>query len=291
MRKNSYMPIFYEEEHKTCYNYGVADLSSFAIKNLKGSSSPVYFETERSMLCFVEKGSVEAWFGKHRMAHIEEGHFFLVPAGVVFGNKAQDHTQVVCCSFADTPKFCNLYTIETLSKEVKVREDMSVSPVFTLPICERLHSFLELLVACMNDGIQCVHFHQIKVQELFLMLRMYYSKEDLARMFAPILGHDNEFRRFVLDHYKEFVDIKQFASLANMTPSTFQRRFKQMFRLPVSEWLTRRKSELIIREIKTSSKTINEISDEYGFSSVQYFSNFCKRQFGKTPTELRSETF
>ena len=51
------------------------------------------------------------------------------------------------------------------------------------------------------------------------------------------------------------------------------------------------KSEQIIRDIKTSTKSINEISDEYGFSSLQYFSNFCKRRFGKNLYELRAESF
>ena len=137
----------------------------------------------------------------------------------------------------------------------------------------------------------CIHFHQLKLQELFLLLRMYYTKAELACMFAPIFGADDDFRQFVLKHYKEFVNIKQFSALANMTPSTFQRHFKQTFKKPVNEWFMDLKSEQIIRDIKTSTKSINEISDEYGFSSLQYFSNFCKRQFGKNPTELRAESF
>ena len=211
------------------------------------------------------------------------------PSGMNFYGKQLCETEVMCCSFSDAPKFCNIYTLENLAAMMDggVKEE----PIVPLHICDRLHDFLCLLGDCMDDGILCAHFHQLKLQELFLLLRAYYSKEDLARMFSPILGIDAGFRKFVLEHYREFVDIRQFASLANMTVSTFQRKFKHEFKKPVNEWLLDRKCELVIRDLKTSLKTINEISEDYGFSSLQYFSNFCKRQFGKTPTELRLEPF
>lgn len=284
------MSIFYEEEHKTCYNYEVTDLSVFKYFSLDKNSPPVFSEMDRSMICFVGEGSIEARFGLHHTAIINAGNFFLVPSGVNFYGKQLEYAKVICCSFSDTPQFCNLYTIENLANELDF-DKIDNEDFLILPIRERMHQFLCLLAECMKDGVLCIHYHQLKLQELFLLLRIYYSKEDLARMFSPILGVDNDFRSFVLSHYKEFVDIKQFSSLANMTPSTFQRRFKQIFKKTVNEWFMERKCELIIREIKTSPKTINEISDECGFSSVQYFSNFCKRQFGKNPTELRLDSF
>lgn len=286
----SVMSIFYSEEHKTCYNYNVPELSVFKYFKLDKDSPPVFMEMERSMLCFVARGDVVVRLGRQRTQVISGRTFFLVPSGSNFFGWQHSHAELMCCSFVDTPKFCNIYTIENLAKEMGEVVDAGEEFV-TLPICDRLHQFLCLLGDCMDDGILCAHFHQLMLQELFLLLRGYYSKHDLARMFVPILGFDNGFRGLVLKHYKDFADIKQFAELANMTPSTFQRKFKQEFKKSVNEWLLDRKCELIIRDIKTSPKTINEISDEYGFSSMQYFSTFCKRHFGKTPTELRAEPF
>lgn len=283
------MSIFYEEEHKTCYNYNVPQQTVFKYFKLKDDSPPIFLEMGRSMLCFVADGEIEVKLGRQPVEVVGGRSFFLVPSGMNFYGKQLCETEVMCCSFSDAPKFCNIYTLENLAAMMDggVKEE----PIVPLHICDRLHDFLCLLGDCMDDGILCVHFHQLKLQELFLLLRAYYSKEDLARMFSPILGIDADFRKFVGEHYREFVDIRQFASLANMTVSTFQRKFKHEFKKPVNEWLLDRKCELVIRDLKTSLKTINEISEDYGFSSLQYFSNFCKRQFGKTPTELRLEPF
>ena len=284
------MSIFYAEEHKTYYNYNVPELVVFKSFELDKNSPPVFSEMEKSMLCFVGEGEIVAKFGRNHVKNIKGGNFFLVPASVNFYGWQLCRSKLMCCSFADTPKFCNIYSMENLANDLGNKGCVD-NGFFTLPICKRLHNFLCLLAGCMEDGIQCAHFLRLKLQELFILLRVYYSKEDLAKMFSPILGLDDKFRELVLSHYKEFVDIKQFAALLNMTPSTFQRKFKSEFKKPVNEWLMDRKCELIIRDIKTTGKTINEISDEYGFSSTQYFSNFCRRQFGKTPTQLRFEDF
>ena len=284
------MSIFYEEEHKTCYNYTVPEESVFKYFELEKDSPPVFSEMNRSMLCFVGKGTIVIKFGRHNTVEIGERRFFFVPPCVNFYGWQLTSAQLLTCAFTGIPKFCNIYTFDNLTHEMQ--ESVSKeNRLFTLPICDRLHEFFCLLTECMQDGILCMHYHQLKLQELFLLLRAYYSKEDLVKMFMPVLGVDNEFRSFVLQHYRKFADIKQFSELANMSPSTFQRKFKQTFRKPFNEWLLERKSELIIRELKTSTKAINEIADEFGFSSVQYFSNFCKRQFGKNPTELRFDPF
>lgn len=117
------MSIFYEEEHKTCYNYELPDLSVFKYFDLGKSSPPVYSEMDRLMLCFVGEGSIEARFGLHHTAIIEAGNFFLVPSGVNFYGKQLEHAKVLCCSFSDTPKFCNLYTLETLVNDLGYKKN------------------------------------------------------------------------------------------------------------------------------------------------------------------------
>jgi transcriptional regulator GlxA family with amidase domain len=41
--------------------------------------------------------------------------------------------------------------------------------------------------------------------------------------------------------------------------------------------------------LNTTTKSINEIAYEVGFHTPSYFSNCFKKQFGKYPTELRTE--
>lgn len=74
-----------------------------------------------------------------------------------------------------------------------------------------------------------MHYHQIKRDELFLYLRAGYTKEELAQFFYPILGRDLDFKDFILTNSRKIFDVKDFATQANMSLSTFNRRFKETF--------------------------------------------------------------
>ena len=92
-----------------------------------------------------------------------------------------------------------------------------------------------------------------------------------------------------MSNYENVTDVKHFAALLHMPVTTFQRKFKKHFKTPVKQWLLDRKAERMLSDIKTTNRSITDLSKRYGFSSVSYFSNFCKHYFGKTPTELRAE--
>ncbi len=84
-------------------------------------------------------------------------------------------------------------------------------------------------------------------------------------------------------------DVKEFAVRANMSLSTFNRRFKETFNDTAKNWLLLRKQEFVEHDITLSNLTFNEIAEKYSFSSTSYLVTFCKKYFGKTPNELRKE--
>ena len=122
-----------------------------------------------------------------------------------------------------------------------------------------------------------------------LMLRAYYTKDELAHLFYPALSVDLDIKDFALSNYNKVKDVKEFASLAKMSPVTFNRRFKKVFGVSVAQWLEKQKSKDILQEIEQTNKTFAEIADSFNFSSPAYFVTFCKRHFSKTPKELREE--
>ena len=194
-------------------------------------------------------------------------------------------------AFTGAPQLCNLYTIENLVRDTQ-GASLPAEGHFTLPIRPRLREFLDLVRHCLDDGLSCVHYHELKRAEFFLLLRAYYSKEELAGLFRPLLGIDHDFRQQVLDACaKGCCDIAAMAGQLNMSTATFQRKFKQTFHETAGQWLLDRKAERIVRQLKTTSLSFDQICFENGFSSLAYFSNFCKRVFGKTPTQLRNEAF
>lgn len=152
---------------------------------------------------------------------------------------------------------------------------------------EHIKSFFADLSKNLEAGLNCTHYHEIKRHELFILLRAYYEKEELYSLFLPLMSCNSDFRNFVFQYHKEISDVSEFASLANMTVRSFQRRFKSEFSCSAQEWLSARRAENILRELRTTTKDLSTIAREYGFSAMSYFTTFCKQHLGMTPSALR----
>lgn len=120
-----------------------------------------------------------------------------------------------------------------------------------------------------------------------ILLRGYYSLEDLYILLKSVIGSSDNFKDFVLENYQHVNDVSDFALLAHMSVRNFQRKFKEEFKWPVREWLNERRAERILRDIRNTDKSIAEIATSYGFATESYFTVFCKQYFGMTPSELR----
>lgn len=177
-----------------------------------------------------------------------------------------------------------MYSLKQLDKYVPENQEKRF---YSLSFDERIESFVNLIVMALSDGLSCTHYHQIKREELFMYLRAGYTREELAMFFSPIIGTNIDFKDFVLTHYKQIYDVKEFAEKANMSQSTFNRRFKETFNDTALHWLLARKSESILNDIVKSDLSFAEISEKYRFSSPSYFVAFCKKHYGKTAAELR----
>ncbi len=285
------MRLFYQEEHKTCYHYAEKSTATFKVYHLQHDAPPAQARLECSLMVFVIEGESLIRYGAGKPFVVPAGRFFLVEPGTLFTGHQQVPTLVMTMAFVGAPQLCNIYTLENLVRDTQ-GASLPVDPHFTLPIRPRLREFLDLVMHCLDDGLSCAHYHELKREEFFLLVRAYYSKEELAALFRPLLGIDHDFRRQVLEVCaKGCCDIAAMAGQLNMSTATFQRKFKQTFHETAGQWLLNRKAERIVHQLKTTSLTFDQICFENGFSSPAYFSNFCKRVFGKTPTQLRNEAF
>ena len=84
-------------------------------------------------------------------------------------------------------------------------------------------------------------------------------------------------------------DVNELADMAHLSLVTFNRHFKKAFGETAARWLEKRRAEDLLREIQLTRKTFAEIALEFRFSSPAYLTTFCKRHFGKTPKQLRTD--
>ena len=281
------MTLHYVNEHLGCSNYATDETSLFFLREIKPGETIVRNYLDFTLLVFLYRGDVEITYGIDSKLHLKGGNVFLLPKNLEIKVTSSDGgASALMCKFTCDIKMCSMYSLKQLEKFLPENLD---NRMFCLPFDDRIRAFVNLTVMSLPAGLNCTHYHQIKREELFMYLRAGYTKEELAMFFSPVIGKDLDFKDFVLSHYKQIFDVKEFAEKANMSQSTFNRRFKESFNDTALKWLLARKSESILNDIVKSDLTFAEISEKYRFSSPSYFVTFCKKHYGKTAAELRRE--
>ena len=94
--------------------------------------------------------------------------------------------------------------------------------------------------------------------------------------------------KYIEEHYTEQINIEKLADACNMSVSRFFPAFKKQFMMTPMEYLNHyrihRASVMLIADRKSS---IEQISENVGYSSPEYFRRMFKKITGKTPREYR----
>lgn len=280
------MTLLYKNEHISCTNYAEEFNKVFTLMEIPEGHTVERRFLNTTFLVILLQGDIEIRYEIDKYFTPQLGYMFLLPKNKQITTFARKATTLLLCSFTNDLRLYSRFSIQQLSHFIS--ESTCQNP-YCLKLDIRLQSFFSLLVDCLKEGLGCIHYHQIKRDELFLYLRAGYTKEELALFFYPVLGQNLEFKDFVLMNSRKIFDVKDFALQANMSQSTFNRRFKETFNETAKNWLLLRKQEFVKRDIALSNLSFSEIAEKYKFSSTSYLDTFCKKYFGKTPKEIRKE--
>ena len=275
-----------KNEHISCTNYAEEFNKVFTLMEIPEGHTVERRFLNTTFLVILLQGDIEIRYEIDKYFTPQLGYMFLLPKNKQITTFARKATTLLLCSFTNDLKLYSRFSIQQLSHFIS--ESTCQNP-YCLKLDIRLQSFFSLLVDCLKEGLGCIHYHQIKRDELFLYLRAGYTKEELALFFYPVLGQNLEFKDFVLMNSRKIFDVKNFALQANMSLSTFNRRFKETFNETAKNWLLLRKQEFVKRDVALSNLSFSEIAEKYKFSSTSYLDTFCKKYFGKTPKEIRKE--
>ena len=75
-----------------------------------------------------------------------------------------------------------------------------------------------------------------------------------------------------------------------MSGSVFRKRFKEEFDIPVSEWLRELRKERIKRMLLDTDLPLYQVAESNGFNMPSTFSDYCRRNFGRTPGQMRKKS-
>lgn len=178
--------------------------------------------------------------------------------------------------------------------------------VDTLMLCYRTSDSKGMLM--------CARIHSVVNQKeeyphlngLYNIMMGFFLKE-FARFLGPeweggSFMTENDFREaerylpdFKASGFKEMVQARaipqitgeELARRCNMSNTAFRAHFKETFGTTVSHWLRERKKERIMHSLLHTDLPISKISERYGFRNDSTFSEYCRRNFGSAPSEIR----
>lgn len=277
------MKILYPQEHFSCYNYAKGQDAVLEIIRKKAGEI-IERDLANTELVFLIEGHLVLSYAKHIDLDIPQGKILLFPPGCHATVRFLEDTYVIICRVHGVVQLCDCLPLEKLHREFegKFAEDF-----YMLNINERIYEYIDHFVKCAEDGLLCAYYLTTKMKELFFLLRAYYSKEDLAAFFTPLMSKDSQFMNLMYKNYRNVKRVQELADIAMYSPSGFKKQFTKIFGTSASEWLSNQKAALIFQDLNNSELSIKELADKYDFSSVSSFSNFCMNKFGRPPGKMK----
>lgn len=273
--------LLYADVHKACYHYD---------KQESPTIRTVVFEKDREIqinfntIIMVLEGKGSLSYGKNVNRPMKKEEILLLPIYTQVKFYVEEKLTILIFRLHPSFHFCDHFSLEALYMGAVKKKKEIFNP---LKMNDRVKSYVNSLLLYLDDGLKCRYFLELKIKELFYVLRAYNSEKDLAAFFQPILSEDMEFHNFIMNNYQTTKTVKEFAQKANYSITGFEKRFKKVFGTTAHEWMKDQLASSLYHEINCSRKTFMEISDTYGFSSSAHFSNFCKSVFGMSPSAIR----
>lgn len=125
---------------------------------------------------------------------------------------------------------------------------------------------------------------------LFSILIHPKNKQTLAYINQIVDNYTIPIWEIMEANYYYDLKISEFAEIANRSISTFRREFETYYQTTPGKWLTAKRLEKASLLLKTSGKTISEITFNCGFKNISHFSKSFKKKFKFSPTEYRQQS-
>ncbi|MDR3143130.1 MAG: helix-turn-helix transcriptional regulator [Tannerellaceae bacterium] len=158
-----------------------------------------------------------------------------------------------------------------------------------LDIRPPLQGILDSILFYQNNKIKSRQLNEAKQKEIFLVMKTFYTQQELSRFLKPVLNQDIDFKAFMFKHYIDVKNVDELAQLCNLSIRSLTRKFKLYFGDSPYRWMLKQKAHHIKTLLIDKKIPMQQIIKEYGFSSPAHFTTYCKKHFGMTPSSYRKE--
>ena len=288
-------PIFYYES-KVTFKSEIDDVHAFPRPNFEcGMHMQEFFEiniiTRGNGIHYIEDSYVQTQVGdvfiippkiKHGFKNGSGLDVFHVLISDRFINKNMSDLQLI-------PSYFVLFAAEPL---MRGKAENVLHLRLTDTQFESLNGILNIALECRNqlDPFDCLSRKGFVLLLISFLCRVYSENSD-----SDLTGKnkaDESFLKaisYIHEHYFEKISVDTLAKTANLSRSTFLRKFNEICKMSPSEYIINRRIQASEYMLLHTSDSIMNIAFKCGFYDAAHFSRIFTKKNGISPSEYRKE--
>ncbi|WP_298492895.1 AraC family transcriptional regulator [uncultured Algibacter sp.] len=264
-------------------------------ENLKNSILQVVQNHPVFLLQFVIDGMVSFSLNKNKKTTYKLSknnyNLFYIPASKYSYKPINQKKQVLSIYFTEAfliSKMGACFIINSKKYQQSKKEEQ-IYPFFNngLMINGQLRGLVHEFLNCSFDGVTKQSYLESKLTELVLVA---LASNDLKTETNKLRKDDKErlikIEYYIQTHLKSDLSIEKLSALAGFNTSKFKNDFKQVFGMPVFQYITSLRIEKAIQLILKHDYTIAQASYEVGYKNPQHFTVAFKKKLGYLPSQL-----
>ncbi|MBV1921589.1 MAG: AraC family transcriptional regulator [Pseudomonadales bacterium] len=160
--------------------------------------------------------------------------------------------------------------------------------IFVSECNEALSCVVERLAQCLRTPLQAailgkgllreILFHILKGPQAAPLFSLVSHNTHLARLERAL--------KYLHENYAESLDVDQLAGIANMSPSTFHRNFRQVTASSPIQYVKKLRLNRARELLMDKGIKVKQAAAKVGYESPTQFSREFKRYFGQSPQEI-----
>ena len=274
----------FDGRYKDLTNFSTDD---FLHINSSGLSYMIYNGKPRSVRFFRPDGRVDYHFllvTEGSLLAVCNGEEYTLQVGDALFYKSNDAQCYTVSVDEHNKNESHLYVhfCGTAVKEILQKADFNEScPIFGTPI--EAKRIFELLIRNFRTGDEMLALGNL----LRLVSLLSFNGQKPQKEAEKLIFKEAE---FISNHYTDDVDFDACALRCGLSRSRFTHLFTKVVGNSPLQYQQQLRLEQACELLRSSSLSVNEISDTVGFKDALYFSRLFKKRTGTSPSDYRSES-
>ena len=138
-----------------------------------------------------------------------------------------------------------------------------------------------------NPDLADENMIETKLREFVLLISKIENQSPLDFLASMFKLNETSFQNTIQNNLYSNLRIEDFATLCNLSVSSFKRKFGKVYDESPKKYFDRMKLEKAAKLLMVTDDRVSEIAYDCGFETISTFNRSFKAQFGSSPREYR----